>query len=95
MRPTRSSTGEQFVSTLPEQEPREAQHADPNFLPHPQVLGAGRERPERTTQSSIRLGLAFKDDNRTTDVRTMIAAIVPQVRVGTPFTLTSDSGRST
>ena len=54
------------------------QHADPNFYPTPQLWVPARE-VEATVPETRGWSLGFRDVARTTDVRTMIASMMPWV----------------
>ena len=58
-----------------------AQHADPDFLPQSQYWVPARE-VERNSPHSRDYVLGFRDIARPTDVRTVIASIVPRVGCG-------------
>ena len=59
----------------------EAQHADPGFLPQTQYWVTSRNVEEAMPESS-RYALGFRDIARPTDVRTVIASIVPWAGYG-------------
>ena len=63
------------------EEVTEAQHADPDFLPQTQYWVPTQDVEEVLPQSRG-YALGFRDIARPTDVRTMIAAVVPQVGCG-------------
>ncbi len=63
------------------EEVTEAQHADPGFLPTTQFWVPARHVEEDVPRSRG-YALGFRDIARPTDVRTMIAAVVPQVGCG-------------
>ena len=59
----------------------EAQHADPDFLPQTQYW-VPADNVDTALPESRGYTLSFRDIARPTDVRTMIAAVVPQVGCG-------------
>ena len=63
------------------EEVTEAQHADPGFLPQTQYWVTSRN-VEETMPESSRYALGFRDIARPTDVRTVIASIVPWAGYG-------------
>ena len=63
------------------EEVTEAQHADPGFLPQTQYWVTSRNVEEAMPESS-RYALGFRDIARPTDVRTVIASIVPWAGYG-------------
>ncbi len=71
----------------------EEQHADPSFLPQTQYW-VPAENVESALSQSMGWTLGFRDIARPTDVRTMIAAIVPHAGCGNtlPILLPSESG---
>ncbi len=66
------------------EEVTEAQHADPEFLPRSQYWVPATEVEEALPDNPGYL-LAFRRIARSTDVRTAIAAIIPQVGCGDPL----------
>ena len=74
-----SSTHNPYLSEQVTQE----QHADPGFLPQSQYWVPADNVAE--SLGNDRYALGFRDIARPTDVRTMIAAVVPQVGCGHPL----------
>ena len=68
------------------EEVSEAQHTDPGFLPSTQYWVPARD-VEQTIPQALGWALAFRDIARSTDVRTMIAAIAPWAGVGNTLPL--------
>ena len=63
------------------EEVSEAQHADPRFLPHTQYW-VPAERVDLALPQSLSWTLGFRDIARPTDMRTMIASVLPWVGCG-------------
>ncbi len=63
------------------EEVSEAEHADPRFLPHTQYW-VPAERVDLATPQSLGWSLGFRDIARPTDMRTMIATVLPWVGCG-------------
>ena len=74
------------------EEVSEAQHADPSFLPQTRFWVPGGS-VEAKLGEKCRYALAFRDIARSTDVRTMIASIIPPIGAGNkvPLLLPYDS----
>ena len=78
------------------EEVRVQQHADPEFLPQPQYWV-----PEISVNATVgleqRFVIGFRDIARPTDVRTVIASVLPRVGMGNkvPIFLAEDSGVKT
>ena len=68
------------------------QHSDPRFLPHSQFWVPATD-VEPVIQSSTGYAIGFRDIARTTDIRTMIAALLPWVGCGhkVPLLLSLDN----
>ena len=72
------------------EEVSEAQHADPGFLPQSQYWVPGKD-VESNLPETTGYTLGFRDIARPTDVRTVIASIVPRAGYGNTIPLLVDS----